>query len=483
MNTPHVNLNENFICIDNNGLMYSFTVENNTIKDGGKVLPEDGLLSHLTSLAIKKDLIIFGDVDGSLSVWNSKLKSSKMISANNKYGQIKKLKFAPGKENFLLLVLFIDCIRIFEIKTQELISTFKITSKNLEILDCDWCASDKLVISFTNGCVSVFDIFFKRSVDERKFLSSISLNKCSQPMADFLKNTLAIKRFFYQIADVIVDEKSKFEFQNLDETIRYYTNKNEPLKDFLSCAHPNLKSLLAKVSQQRLSKVNAFARLAMYLNLCQFEKQFWTHLAYYLNDSQNDQDQLFFDFIQSNDFLLNSVDFRQKQYETLKLLREKNALQSPGHSDLLLCNELNLAFNLLTETDINSPAYLNNSYKACLISSLQNGPVHTDSQTNIKLIATSLLVNGKVEGDLFKYCEKNIEGFIDFKFCKSLLEGIELLCLIGLVFDACRYLQDNDDWEKAAWLAKIRLPTDEFNEVIKRWTDHLCSPQINKIVS
>ena len=44
--------------------MYSFSVENNIIKDGGKILPEDGLLSHLTSIAIKKELIIFGDVDG-----------------------------------------------------------------------------------------------------------------------------------------------------------------------------------------------------------------------------------------------------------------------------------------------------------------------------------------------------------------------------------------------------------------------------------
>ncbi len=389
--------------------MYSFTVEQNTIKDGGKVLPEDGLLSHLVSIAIKKDFIIFGDMDGNLSVWNTKLKSSKMI-IGNKFGTVKKLKFAPGKENTLLLALFIDSVRIFEAKSQELISVFKLTSKNFEILDCDWCASDKLVISFTNGCVSVYDIFFKKAVDERKFLSAISLNKCNQPINEFLKNILAMKRFYYQITDIVVQEKSEFSFENLEETIGYFTNKNEPLKDFLRYTHPNLRALLEKISELKMCKVEAFARLAMYLNLCQFEKQFWTNLAYNLIEPKNQQDNLFFNFIQSNEFLLNSVDFRQKQYETLKLLRDKNSVESPGHSDLLLCNELNLTFNLLTETDTNSPAYLNNSYKACLISSLQNGTVHTDSQTNIKLIATSLLVNGKVEGNFYLKC---LRDFLD----------------------------------------------------------------------
>ena len=45
--------------------------------------------------------------------------------------------------------------------------------------------------------------------------------------------------------------------------------------------------------------------------------------------------------------------------------------------------------------------------------------------------------------------------------------------MIGLVYDACRYLQDNGKWEKAAWLAKIRLNDEEYFEIIKRWCDHL----------
>ena len=55
--------------------------------------------------------------------------------------------------------------------------------------------------------------------------------------------------------------------------------------------------------------------------------------------------------------------------------------------------------------------------------------------------------------------------------------------MIGLVFDACRYLQDNNEWEKAAWVAKVRLNEDEQNDVIKRWSEYLCTNQINRKVS
>ncbi len=66
--------------------------------------------------------------------------------------------------------------------------------------------------------------------------------------------------------------------------------------------------------------------------------------------------------------------------------------------------------------------------------------------------------------------------YLDISFQFELnSEGVELLCLIDLVFDACRYLQDNDQWEKAAWLAKMRLNTDEYIEVIKRWVEYLLS--------
>ena len=80
-------------------------------------------------------------------------------------------------------------------------------------------------------------------------------------------------------------------------------------------------------------------------------------------------------------------------------------------------------------------------------------------KSKIKLISTNLIANGKLN------------------------DGIQLLCLIGLVQDACRYLQDSQKWDKAIWLAKMRLNDENLVDVIKRWSDYLSMPQINKKVS
>lgn len=42
-------------------------------------------------------------------------------------------------------------------------------------------------------------------------------------------------------------------------------------------------------------------------------------------------------------------------------------------------------------------------------------------------------------------------------FC--LPEGVQLLCLIDKAADACRYLQTYGEWNRAAWLAKVGIPS------------------------
>jgi hypothetical protein len=47
------------------------------------------------------------------------------------------------------------------------------------------------------------------------------------------------------------------------------------------------------------------------------------------------------------------------------------------------------------------------------------------------------------------------KGLMSFKTEKEVDFGVELLCLIGEGFKACRFLQDIDAWSKAARLAKV----------------------------
>ena len=356
--------NENFICTDHTGLMYSFSVENNFIKDGSKILPDEGLLNNLTSIAIKKDLIIFGDLDGNLSIWNVTLKSSKLIAS--KLGPIRKLKFAPGKENFLLLISYSDKIQVYEIKTQELISSFKLSSiRSLEIVDSDWCASDRIVLSLSNGCINIYDIYFKKIVDERKYLPSISCARVMQPMGDFMHTFSRLNRFLYQTIDVLVEAEDNFNFESLTTIIDAYCGENFVLKSVLDNVHADLKDVLfRKCGHTSLThKISSFAYLAMYLNCCPFEIRFWTFLAYSLCENKES-----IDLFKANPLLLDVKDFRQNEYELFKLRNEKRVMASNAdltsvYRDLLLCNEQDLVFNLLVETDSGGENYLNNCYK------------------------------------------------------------------------------------------------------------------------
>ena len=163
-----------------------------------------------------------------------------------------------------------------------------------------------------------------------------------------------------------MEEPGFNDFNDLTSIIDQYSNKNQSLGDFLKESSSDLKSVLLSMSSNNqpksiVKKVSAFAKISLFLNLCKFEIQFWTYLAYFFNDKEQStaDNELFFDIIKQNEFLLKIRDFRQRQYEFCKLYKEKNVVSNAVvQRDLLLCNEQNLVFNILTETDD-----LNSSYK------------------------------------------------------------------------------------------------------------------------
>lgn len=188
-----------------------------------------------------------------------------------------------------------------------------------------------------------------------------------------LKNRLRVIlffRFYFQTVDVLLEEPEFNDFKNLTSIIDQYSNKNQSLGDFLKETSSPLKSLLLSISSNSqpksiVKKASAFSKISLFLNLCKFETQFWTYLAYLFNDKEQGTDlytadnDLFYDITKKNEFLLKIRDFRQRQYEFCKLYKEKDVVSNAVvQRDLLLCNEQNLVFNLLTEADD-----LNSSYK------------------------------------------------------------------------------------------------------------------------
>ena len=117
----------------------------------------------------------------------------------------------------------------------------------------------------------------------------------------------------------------------------------------------------------------------------------------------------------------------------------------------IILKQIDRAVQLLLDTDSNDDTYALNCIKACLISSMQQQSNETSKNTIIKLAATNLIANGKVE------------------------EGVQLLCTIDLCAEACRYLQDHNQWERSIWLAKLRVKSNsnEYIDLIKRWSEYV----------
>ena len=75
---------------------------------------------------------------------------------------MKKIRFAPGKGNTKIFVLYNSRFDIREAGEEGLISQLKWSAKepgsHLVVEDADWATSDKPVLLTGDGCVRVFDI-------------------------------------------------------------------------------------------------------------------------------------------------------------------------------------------------------------------------------------------------------------------------------------------------------------------------------------
>ncbi|KAJ9438627.1 WD domain, partial [Diplonema papillatum] len=106
------------------------------------------------------------------------------------------------------------------------------------------------------------------------------------------------------------------------------------------------------------------------------------------------------------------------------------------------------AVSLLLDTPQDAPEWKANLYKACVVAA---GVSTLNYQHTVKRVASMLISNSDIEG------------------------AVELLCLIGRGYDACRAYQTHDKWDEAARLAKVSLSASEARDILKRWADHLSS--------
>lgn len=158
---PPPPLRENFVVTNKIGELFHFSIAGNIVKEISKIPPETTMTKAVTAIAWKSDHVVLGRNDGNISVWDLSQKESRTVSTMR--GSIKKIRFAPGKGNMKIIILFEDGADIWDAKRLRLVSTvISPRGQFSKIEDADWASSDRPVILTSNGTVVVTDLEFKQ---------------------------------------------------------------------------------------------------------------------------------------------------------------------------------------------------------------------------------------------------------------------------------------------------------------------------------
>nr|CAD7396669.1 unnamed protein product [Timema poppensis] len=485
---------EHFVFSDSESQLYHFSVEGNLVRDGIKIPPETGV-GTVTCIAFKNDQIVQGDVDGLLNIWDLKGKSSKNVHTGR--GWIKKMRFAPGKGNLKLLVLYSDGVDIVDLKKQyERISQLKCPKDMVKVLDIDWAASDKPVLATQDGCLRIMDMMLTAS------FSPIIDYEFQDPLfCHTMLPNVAIMNLQLQLSGQFWNDNYTLDF-NMQHgfTLPHLQEVHEQLgmleeEDLLYLQHCPLgtaeRSLMAAQLLSDQSEVDFWTVALYYLQITKLESKNINKVYMAEHSTGGDLVSMgspsVLDTKRINRYphlqpLDTCYDVLCEPYTYQRLQLERVSLHESKRGDykhtkmvieqLILLGEMDRAVQLLLETELENTNYYTDAIKlvqgfikstryypgvvsgedmglfhrACLVATIQSTGA---AQSTIKLVATNLIANGNI------------------------WEGVQLLCLIGKGLDACRYLMSYNLWDRAVWLAKAVLPQPETQEVMRKWADRL----------
>lgn len=160
-------LRENFVVTNRLGELFHFSIAGNVVKEISKIPAESSLNNAITVIAWKGDHVVLGRNDGNLSVWDLGRKESRTVSTMR--GTIKKIRFAPGRGNMKILIVFEDGTDIWDVSNLRLLSTITISRNHMDrIQDADWAVSDRPVVLTSDATVLVTDLRFRHVENKLK---------------------------------------------------------------------------------------------------------------------------------------------------------------------------------------------------------------------------------------------------------------------------------------------------------------------------
>lgn len=109
-------------------------------------------------MAWKSEWMALGDAEGGVAVWEWRSRHFRPLPHSR--SPIRKLRFAPGKNNMKLLVLHMEGVDIWDVKDSERLGQWRISPFRdyLSVLDADWCGSDRPILACSDGSLRVFDM-------------------------------------------------------------------------------------------------------------------------------------------------------------------------------------------------------------------------------------------------------------------------------------------------------------------------------------
>ncbi|XP_043202884.1 WD repeat-containing protein 11-like [Amphibalanus amphitrite] len=416
---------EHFVFTDPTGQMYHFSVEGNQVRDGTRI-PADPAVGTVTGIGWKGEQLVLGDAEGQLCIWDLAKQLSHTVPTHR--GAIRKLKFAPGRGNMKLLVLFADGVDIWDTRTDQRLSQLRSPRDGHPVHDCDWVSSDKPVLLTADNCVRVMDL------ELRQASSPTDLYQYREPVCHpclmSLGSVSALEQYLFNAGegDYTGDDRGVCQFlQTLPADLLAWLRAADtpPEQRGLVAAH-----LLGNESAARL----------------------WRLACHHLGRRRPSADGKYTDFIGPDfDLLCDSEMY-------LEQLRDRVALRlgqwpAAGAADevtrqLVALGQPERAAQLLLETEPADTGFYTNCLRACVLTS---GPRAGDGSGVAKLVATSLIAAGHVH------------------------KGVEILVVAGQAADGCRYLQASGLWEEALLLARCRLAAADAAAVIGKHADHLIS--------
>ncbi|XP_025096054.1 WD repeat-containing protein 11-like [Pomacea canaliculata] len=491
-NQAKVPVREHFVMTDKDCTVFHFIVEGNAISDVTKIPPESGL-GRITSMAWKGDFLVFGDAEGVQCLWDLKAKVSRTTPTNR--GWIKKIRFAPGRENMKFFTLHNDGVMIWDITTEgkaEILHTIKSPKEISKVVDCEWAGSDRPAIVTANSCLHIM------TLDMRSSSSSIDNWELAEPvLCPYLLSSKGAGLLKSLLQHQVWQQEYSFTLTDLREEDRDLQNT---ISSQMALLDSSLKAYLSKCQFGTAERCLIVARLFG----DEAEVHFWTVALHYLRiywsrssakdisastaqweggdryipptpsyqeasdlvvlmDSEDEQKRkrisvLFEDqpLERCYDALCDNQSYKKYQLDRVALHDSKRATYDHTQKcaeNYIMLGQTDRAVQLLLETEAENESYYIDSLRACLVASVRSSGA---SQSTMKLVGTNLIASGR------------------------LAEGVQLLCLIDKGLDACRYLQTYGSWDQAVWLAKSTLDFNECNEVMKRWADHLCTAQVNQ---